>query len=118
VSDLSGAASVVIAAPLERCFAIAADVERAPGWQGAMRTARAVEYGAGGRASLVQADIDVRVATVSLLLRFDYDEPHGLTWTREGVRGPAEASVRALLTERPLTGLKKEAESAISGYPE
>ena len=49
VGDLSGEASVEIAAPVERCFAIAADVERAPDWQGAMRSARALQRGAGGR---------------------------------------------------------------------
>jgi hypothetical protein len=158
VSDLSGAASTEIAAPLERCFAIAADIERAPGWQGAMRTARVLQRDAAERASLVETEIDVLVANVTLVLRFAYDEPHGLQWRREagdlkglegswrfeplgegltlatyaldirlnrtlallrkGVRGPVEARVRALLTERPLIGLKNEAEVVISGYPE
>jgi hypothetical protein len=150
VSDLSRAASVVIAAPPGRCFTIAADVERAPEWQGAMRSARVLEHDAGGRPALVETEIDALVAQVSLVLRFEYDEPHGLRWRRErgdlkglegswrfepagdgrtlatyaldirlnavlallrkGVRGPAEARVRALLTDRPLEGLKREAE--------
>jgi hypothetical protein len=150
VGDLSGEASVEIAAAPERCFAIAADVERAPDWQGAMRSARALQRGAGGRPVLVETEIDALVAKVELLLRFDYDEPHGMTWAREGgdlkglegswrfaaapggatlatyaldirlnralallrkgVRGPAEARVRALLVDRPLQGLKRVAE--------
>ena len=150
MGDLSGEASIEIAASPERCFAIAADVERAPDWQGAMRSARALEHDEAGRPLLVEAGIDALVATVTLVLRFAYDGPHGMTWRREGgdlkglegswrfepapggatlatyaldirlnrtlallrkgVRGPVEARVRALLTDRPLEGLKREAE--------
>ena len=84
MGDLSGEASIEIAAPVDRCFAIAADVERAPEWQGAMRSARALQSGAGGRPVLVETEIDALVAKVTLLLRFDYDEPGGLRWRREG----------------------------------
>ena len=84
MGDLSGEASIEIAAPVERCFAIAADIERAPEWQGAMRSARALQRGAGGRPVLVETEIDALVAKVTLLLRFDYDEPGGLDWRREG----------------------------------
>jgi hypothetical protein len=154
VSDLSGRASIEIAAPVETCFAIAADVERAPEWQGAMKAARALEHDAEGRPVLVETDVDALVAKVSVVLRFAYDEPHGMTWSREsgdlkglegswrfeptdggtlatyaleirlnrvlvllrkGVRGPAEAAVRSLLTDRPLEGLKREAEGIAVG---
>ena len=84
MADLSGEASIEIAAPPERCFAIAADIERAPEWQGAMRSAKAVQRGAGGRPALVETRIDALVAGVTLMLRFDYDEPRGLSWRREG----------------------------------
>ena len=85
MGDLSGAASIEIAAPPERCFAVAADVERAPKWQGAMRSAQVLEHGAGGRPELVETEIDALVAGVTVVLRFDYDEPGGMTWRR--VRG-------------------------------
>jgi ribosome-associated toxin RatA of RatAB toxin-antitoxin module len=81
--DLSGSATIDIAAPLERCYAIAADVERAPEWQGALRSARAVERDEQGRPTLVESEIDAFVARVSVLLRFGYDAPHGLHWARE-----------------------------------
>jgi hypothetical protein len=84
VGDLAGEASIEIAAPVERCFAIAADIERAPEWQGAMRSARALQRGPAGRPLLVETEIDALVAKVTLLLRFDYDEPGGLDWRREG----------------------------------
>ncbi len=150
LADLEGSSSIEIDAPIERCFDIIADVERAPAWQGAMRKARAVEYDADGRPILVETGIDAIVANVTVWLRFDYLEPTGMRWTRErgdlkslsgawqleplgggrtratysleiglnrtlallrkGVRGPAEAKIRDLLTSRPVEGLKREAE--------
>jgi len=150
MADLEGSSSIEIEAPIERCFEIIADVERAPEWQGAMQTAKAHEYDAQGRALLVETQIHAVVASVTLWLRFDYFEPTAMRWTRErgdleslcgawqledrgggrtlatysleiglnralrlirkGVRGPAEEKVRALLTSRPVEGLKREAE--------
>ncbi len=150
MADLEGSRWIDIDAPIERCFEIIADVERAPEWRGAMQRARAVEYDNEGRLVLVETQIHAIVASVSLWLRFDYFEPTGMRWTRErgdlkslsgawlledrgggltratyslqielnrtlgllrkGVRGPAEAKVRELLTSRPVEGLKREAE--------
>ena len=150
MADLEGSSWIDIDAPIERCFEIIADVERAPQWQGAMQSARAVEYDSEGRPVLVETQIHAIVASVKLWLRFDYLEPTGMRWTREqgdlkslsgawqledcgggrtratysleiglnptlgllrkGVRGPAEAKVRELLTDRPVQGLKREAE--------
>lgn len=150
MADLEGSSWIDIDAPIERCFDIIADVERAPNWQGAMQRARALEYDSQGRPLVVETHIHVIVASVTLLLRFDYFEPTGMRWTRErgdlkslsgawqledrgggrtratysleiglnrtlgllrkSVRGPAESKVRDLLTNRPVEGLKREAE--------
>jgi uncharacterized protein YndB with AHSA1/START domain len=150
MADLEGSSWIDIDAPIERCFAIIADVERAPEWQGAMQRAHALTYDAHGRPVLVETDIHAIVANVGLVLRFEYFAPTGMRWTRErgdlkslsgawhledrgagrtratysleiglgrtlgllrkGVRGPAEAKVRELLTNRPVEGLKREAE--------
>jgi ribosome-associated toxin RatA of RatAB toxin-antitoxin module len=83
VADLSGSHSLEIDAPIERCFEIAADVERAPEWQGAMQSATALERDPAGRPALVETQIDASVAKLTLELRFTYDEPRGLRWTRE-----------------------------------
>ena len=83
MADLSGSHSLEIDAPVERVFAIAADVERAPEWQGAMKTAKAVEHDGDGRPTLVETELDSSVAKHNLTLRFRYDEPTGMTWTRE-----------------------------------
>ena len=150
MADLEGSSRIDIDAPMERCFEIIADVERAPEWQGAMQRAHALEYDARGRPVLVETHLHVIVANVTLWLRFDYFEPTGMRWMRDrgdlkslagawqledrgggqthatysleiglnralgllrkGVRGPAEARVRELLLNRPVEGLKREAE--------
>ena len=149
MADLSGSESIEIDAPIERVFAIAADVERAPEWQGTMKAARAVEQDGEGRPTLVETEIDASVATVKLRLRFSYDEPSGMRWSREdgdlkslegswtfedlggrtratycldiglnralgllskGVKGPARDRVRHMLANRPVEGLRREAE--------
>ena len=83
MADISGSHSLEIDAPVEVCFDIAADVERAPEWQGAMKSAKALEHDDEGRPTLVDTEIDSGVTKNRLLLRFAYDEPHGMTWTRE-----------------------------------
>lgn len=83
MADLSGSESLEIDAPIDHVFAIAADVERAPDWQGPMKSAIAHEYDDAGRPTLIETEIDASVASVKVLLRFDYSEPHGLRWSRE-----------------------------------
>jgi ribosome-associated toxin RatA of RatAB toxin-antitoxin module len=83
VADLEGSESIEIDAPIARCFEIAADVERAPDWQGTMRTALALERDEAGRPVLVESEIDASVASVTLRLRFSYQEPTGMRWVRE-----------------------------------
>jgi len=84
VADLEGTRSIEIAAPVERCFAIAADLDRVPEWHGAMKHVEVLERDGGGRATLVESHLDATVARVRVRLRFNYDEPQGLEWSREG----------------------------------
>src|SRR4051794_4504343 len=83
MADLVGSHSLDIEAPLERCWAIAADVARAPEWQGTMKSADVLECDPHGRPALVRSDIDASVATLELELRFSYEEPHGMRWQRQ-----------------------------------
>lgn len=83
MADISGSHTLEIDAPIEVVFDIAADVESAPEWQGAMKSAVAREYDDAGRPVLVDVQIDSGVSKEKLLLRFAYDEPNGVTWTRE-----------------------------------
>src|SRR5579875_2884636 len=83
MADLSGSRSIEISAPVERCFAIAADVDHVPEWHGAMTAVKVLERDAHGRATIVDSQLDASVAKLNMRLRFDYDEPAGLSWTRE-----------------------------------
>ena len=83
MADLSGTHSMEIDAPLQRCFDIAADLERAPEWQGVMRSVEVVERDADGRASLVDVELDSGVVKNAIRMRFTFDEPDGMRWSRE-----------------------------------
>ena len=84
MADLQGSRSIEIAAPLERCFAIAADLDHVPEWHGTMTDVEVLERNGDGLATLVESEIHVTVARVRVRLRFGYDEPIGLHWTCEG----------------------------------
>lgn len=152
MADLEGTRAIEIAAPPERCFAIAADLDRVPEWHGAMTHVEVLERDSERRAIVVDSEMDAMVARVRVRLRFSYDKPVGLRWTRESgdlrslkgswrfqergdrltvatyaleidvsrrlsvlvrtVRGPVRDRVRALLTDRPVEGLKARAEGA------
>jgi uncharacterized membrane protein len=83
MADLNGSHTLEIDAPIERVFAIAADIERAPEWQGAMKSAKALDHDEAGRPTLVETELDSSVAKHKLTLRFRYDEPTEVTWSRE-----------------------------------
>jgi uncharacterized membrane protein len=83
VANIKGERSVEIDAPIERCFEIAADVERAPEWQDSLKDAEALESDAEGRPLLVETHSDAKVKTVKAVLRFSYDEPTGINWEQE-----------------------------------
>ena len=83
MADLQGTRSIEVAAPLERCFAIAADLDRVPESHGAMTGVEVLERDRDGRAIVVESEIDASVTRVRMRLRFDYSEPTGVRWTRE-----------------------------------
>jgi ribosome-associated toxin RatA of RatAB toxin-antitoxin module len=115
-----------------------------------MKSTNVLERDEAGRGTLVEVEIDSTVTKNHLTLRFDHDEPSGMTWTRESgdlksldgswtfedlggertratyaleiglsrkaafivkaMKGPVEGRVRSLLIERPVQGLKEQAE--------
>ena len=82
MADLEGTRSIEIAAPRERCFAIAADLDHVPEWHGAMTSVDILERDADGRATIVDSELDAAVTKVRLRLRFSYDEGGAVRWTR------------------------------------
>lgn len=83
MGEIKGERSVEIAAPIETCFAIAADIENAPEWQGSLQDVDVIERDADKRAALVETTSDAKVKTVKATLSFTYDEPRGIDWTQE-----------------------------------
>jgi uncharacterized membrane protein len=83
VGKISGERTVEIAAPVQRCFEIAADIQNAPEWQGSLRDVEVLERGPDKRAELVETESDAKVKTVRAVLRFTYVEPTGIRWVQE-----------------------------------
>jgi uncharacterized membrane protein len=83
MGEIKGERSVEIDAPIERCFAIAADIEHAPEWQESLKDVDVIERDADKRAARVETASDAKVKTVKTTLSFSYDEPRGIEWTQE-----------------------------------
>jgi uncharacterized membrane protein len=86
---ISGERAVEIEAPIDRCFAIAADIERAPSWQAALEDVDVLSRDSEGRAESVDASFDARVRTIRAHLRYSYDAPSRISWEQE--RGDVKA---------------------------
>ena len=80
---IKGDRSGEIAAPIERCYEIAADVENAPEWQGSLKDVEVLERDGERRPLLVETESDAKVKSVKAVLRFSYDPPTGIRWVQE-----------------------------------
>ena len=80
---IEGSASIVINAPIEEVYKVAADVENSPRWQPEIKDVEVIERSAAGEQVLVDVETDGKVRTLKSRLRFSYDEPAGLKWTQE-----------------------------------
>jgi uncharacterized membrane protein len=83
MAELSAERTVEIDAPRERCHAIAADLEQAPGWQRSLVSVAVVERDAEGRPVVVDTVSDAGVRTIRSRLRFRFDPPGAIGWEQE-----------------------------------
>ena len=83
MGKMEGTATSEIAAPIERCYEIAADVDNISQWQKGVQQVEVLERDAEGRPLLVEITNDAKVTTVKTRVRFDYDPPNGLSWRQE-----------------------------------
>jgi uncharacterized membrane protein len=83
MGTVSGDRTVEIDAPIERVYAIAADIQNATEWQGSLKDVEVLERDGDRRAILVETRSDAKVKTVSSRLRFSYDEPTSIKWVQE-----------------------------------
>jgi uncharacterized membrane protein len=83
MGTLEASWTVEVAAPRERCFEIAADIDNAPKWQGTLEEVEVLKRDAEGRARVVETVSDAMVKKVGSTLRFSYDPPTGISWEQE-----------------------------------
>lgn len=81
--SITGDHTVEVAAPIARCYEIAADLERAPGWQTSLVSVDVLERDGEGRPALVETVSDAKVKTVKSRLRFSYDPPTRIDCAQE-----------------------------------
>jgi hypothetical protein len=80
---IRGERMLEIDAPVERCFQIAADIERATSWQAALEDVDVLQRDAEGRPKCVDASFDARVRTIRVQLWLVYVEPSRIEWNQE-----------------------------------
>jgi uncharacterized membrane protein len=83
MATIKGERSVEIEAPIDRCYEIAADIERAPDWQGSLEEVEVLERDAERRPALVETESDAKVKRVRSVLRFSYEPPAAIRWVQE-----------------------------------
>jgi uncharacterized membrane protein len=83
MGNITGERSVEIDAPIQKVFDIAADIEGAVSWMGAMKDVDVLERDGDGRAKLVETVNDAKVKTVKTKLSFTYTSPTEIRWRQE-----------------------------------
>jgi ribosome-associated toxin RatA of RatAB toxin-antitoxin module len=83
VASLSGRASADVGAPLDRVWAVVADVEAWPQWQATLSDLDVEERDADGRPSRCEVIFDAKVQTVRTVQRLRYEPPLGLGFSQE-----------------------------------
>jgi ribosome-associated toxin RatA of RatAB toxin-antitoxin module len=80
---LSGTASAEIDAPLDRVWAIVADIESWPRWQETLSAVDVEERDGEGRPSLCEVVFDAGVQTIRTLQRLRYEPPLSVAFSQE-----------------------------------
>ena len=78
---LTGSCSAEIEFSIERCWALVADIERAPRWQRMLDRVDVVERDDRGRALICDTVIDAKLTKVGCRVRMSYEEPVAVRWT-------------------------------------
>ena len=76
MSMIRGSCSAEVAFGIERCWALVADIERAPEWQRTLQSVEVHERDAQGRALICETVNDAKLRRVQVRVRVDYTELH------------------------------------------
>jgi uncharacterized membrane protein len=83
MATITGERSVEIDAPIDRCYEIASDIERAAEWQTSLEYVEVLERDAERRPALVETKSDAKVKRVRAVLTFSYQPPTAIRWVQE-----------------------------------
>jgi uncharacterized membrane protein len=83
MAALAGSASTEIDAPIDRVWAVCADVGSAPAWQKGLDDMVVLERDGSGRVLVAESVSDAKVRTIRSRVRFSYDEPRRASWRQE-----------------------------------
>lgn len=83
MGKFEASASAEIDAPVERCYAEAADLEHISEWQGGVEDVEVLERDGQGRPSVIEIATDAKVKVVRARMAFSYQEPSAITWTQK-----------------------------------
>lgn len=83
MAGLEGESTAEINAPIDEVWKLVADVERAPDWQGGLKSLTAVQHDEDGRVIVADTENDGKVRTIKGRMRFTYEEPTRLSWVQE-----------------------------------
>lgn len=81
MGKIEGSASAEIGAPIERVYAVAADVEGSPRWQPEIKVAECLERD-GGEQVLMHMETDTGVRQLKSRMRFSYEHPTRIEWVQ------------------------------------
>jgi uncharacterized membrane protein len=83
MAALAGSASIEIDAPIDRVWAVCADVGSAPAWQKGLDDMVVLELDGSGRVLVAESVSDAKVRTIRSRVRFSYDPPRRVSWRQE-----------------------------------
>jgi hypothetical protein len=79
---LEGSSSAEIPAGIDRCWAVVADLARAPEWQGGLERVTVLARDGESRPLICDTVTDARFTTVACRVRVSYDAPRRMAFTR------------------------------------
>jgi len=79
---LTGSCSAEVEFAIEDCWALVADIERAPEWQRTLEHVEVVQRDEQGRALICDTVSDAKVTKVRCRIRMSYEAPRRLRWTQ------------------------------------
>ena len=84
MGKIEGTAAAEVNAPVERCYEVAADVDRWGEWQRGVQRIEVLDRDGEGRVARARIINQTKVREITTELRFSYQPTQGLSWTQTG----------------------------------